>query len=227
MQEYSKNVDVPWKQIFTSKPVIAMTFCAWCCYWSGWTLSLLTPSYINGVLKFEVDENGILSSLPYLLCCILSILISLISKYLRKNDVISDRIMRPVWNSIGMLGSSIPIVILAFMPVNATLAITMMTISASLFVACNVGYMVNHIDLSPRFSGVLMSIMNSFGNIASLLGPFVSTCMIKDETSQADWRNVFLLCGFMFFIGNTVFVIFGTTKKQKWDIGKKHECISL
>lgn len=56
----------PWGQILRSKPVWALVLAA-----VGNGCGLLTmlsemPKYMSSVLKFSVEDNGLLSSLPYL-----------------------------------------------------------------------------------------------------------------------------------------------------------------
>ena len=36
------------------------------------------------------------------------------------------------------------------------------------------GFMINHIDLAPRFAGVLMGITNTFGTIPGIVAPVVA-----------------------------------------------------
>lgn len=40
---------------------------------------------------------------------------------------------------------------------------------------------VNHIDLSPRFAGIIMAITNTCGSVFSILGPAIVQIIVTDE----------------------------------------------
>ena len=53
-------------------------------------------------------------------------------------------------------------------------------------------YRVNHLDIAPRFSGVLMGITNSAGTIPGIIGPFVVGLLTDNQV--CFWRNDYVLC---------------------------------
>nr|BAN21445.1 sodium-dependent phosphate transporter [Riptortus pedestris] len=212
-----KRGDVPWKKILTSGPVIALTITMWCACWCTWTIITLTPTYINGVLRFNLQDDGLLSSLPYLCCCITSISLTFISGMLKRKTSISESFLRPFWNSLAMYGVGASLLVLAYAPVTTTLAVGMLTTAVGINAAGYLGHGVNILDLSPNYAGVIMSISNSVANIASLLGPLISTYLIKDTSDPNEWRIVFTTSAMISFIGNTIFVFWSTTEKQPWD----------
>ena len=52
-------------------------------------------------------------------------------------------------------------------------------------------YRVNHLDIAPRFSGVLMGITNSAGTIPGIIGPFVVGLLTDNQV--CFWRNDYVL----------------------------------
>lgn len=52
------------------------------------------------------------------------------------------------------------------------------------------GFKINHLDLTPRFAGILMSITNCLANLAGLLAPLVAGILIDNKVST------FLIKGF-------------------------------
>lgn len=50
----------------------------------------------------------------------------------------------------------------------------MLSVGVGLNGAIYSGFKVNHLDISPRFAGVLMSFTNCLANLAGLLAPFVA-----------------------------------------------------
>lgn len=64
---------------------------------------------------------------------------------------------------------------------NATVAVILLTLAVGLNASTYVGYMVNHMDLSPNFAGILMGLTNSIANIMSLLGPISVGFILTDN----------------------------------------------
>lgn len=61
------------------------------------------------------------------------------------------------------------------------LGVALLTISVSFSGATNVGYLVNHMDLSPNFAGTLMGITNAVGNLMSIIGPLIVGYIISAD----------------------------------------------
>ncbi|XP_014285182.1 putative inorganic phosphate cotransporter [Halyomorpha halys] len=212
--ETMRKATVPWKKILTSVPMIMLTITHWCNSWGYWTLSSLTPTYMNGVLHFEVESDGFLSALSPLTSLLLSFLFTIISMKIR--NIMPPLYAKRMWNSIGMYGCSLALIVLAYAQ-NTTIAIFLITAANGMGAANNFGYMTNHIDLSPNFSGILFSFTNSVANFASIFGPLISTYLVKDISDLHAWRIVFLLAAAILAFGNTCFLFWGTTKIQEWN----------
>ena len=45
------------------------------------------------------------------------------------------------------------------------------------------GHAINHVDIAPRFSGVLMGITNSAGTIPGIIGPQIAKAMAHSDVS--------------------------------------------
>lgn len=112
----------------------------------------------------------------------ISILVSPVSDYLINRDCISTRASRKLFNSIGHWIPAIALVSLPFVN-DAKAAVLLLTIAVGLNGATYVGYMVNHMDLSPNFAGSLMGLTNSLANIMSILGPLAVGLILTDNHS--------------------------------------------
>nr|XP_024214643.1 probable anion transporter 6, chloroplastic [Halyomorpha halys] len=214
--ETMRKLGVPWKKILTSVPMITLTITHWCNSWGFWTINSLTPTYMNGVLHFEVERNGMLSALSPLTSLVLSVFSTIIS--IKTKNLIPPLFAKRMWTCVGMYGSASALIVLAYTQ-DTTIAIALITAGSGAAIACNLGFMTNHIDLSPNFAGILFSFTNSVANFASIFGPLISTYLLKDTSDVYEWRIVFLLSAGILIFGNTCFLIFGTTEKQEWDEG--------
>lgn len=63
----------------------------------------------------------------------------------------------------------------------SSLAVALLTLSVAMNGASYVGYLINHMDLSPNFAGTLMGITNAVSNVMSILGPLFVGFVVTDE----------------------------------------------
>ncbi|XP_055920706.1 putative inorganic phosphate cotransporter [Eupeodes corollae] len=217
-QSNSQDIPIPWKSIFTSLPFYAL-IAAHCGFTFGfYTLLTEIPTYLNHVLKMDVKSNAIFSALPYLAMWILSFIVSPISDALINRKYLSGTAARKLFNTIGQFTPMLCLIGLGFMTSdNKPAAITLLTIGVGLNSACYVGYMVNHMDLSPNFAGTMMGISNGFSNILSLLAPLVVGAVVENDSNPAEWRIVFYITGGVYLICNSLFLLFGSAVVQKWN----------
>ncbi|GLH10050.1 Putative inorganic phosphate cotransporter [Gryllus bimaculatus] len=92
-------------------------------------------------------------------------------------------------------------------------AVALLTVAVGLDAATYVGFQVNHIDLSPNFAGSMMGVTNCAANIMSIIGPLLVGVLSNREA----WRVVFFLASGIYFVGNLLFVIFGSAELQPWN----------
>lgn len=166
-----------------------------------------------------------------------------LSDFLMNRSYISVGNGRKLFNSIG---SWIPVICLISLGYvtkeNTALAVFLLTLAVGINSGTYVGYMCNHIDLSPNFAGTLMGMTNCLANVMSLLGPlfvgFVVTTAVQIhiygqfivdvikliyslfvviQSDPSQWRIVFFVTSGFFFCGNLIFVIFGRGKIQYWN----------
>ena len=124
------------------------------------------------------------TALPYLTAWIFSFLVSYVSDLIIKKNILTVVVSRKVCNTIGEVLPAIALVGLAFVNKDQPLlAVGVLTISVStnVFVFC--GHQVNHMDLSPNYSGTLMGITNAAANICSIIAPLIAGAIVQDPVS--------------------------------------------
>lgn len=96
--------------------------------------------------------------------------VSSISDYLINRRYLSITASRKLYNS---MGHWLPMLALIILPYTFTASTTVLLLTCA--VAANaftsVGYLINHMDLSPNFAGTLMGFTNTIANTMSILGP--------------------------------------------------------
>ncbi|XP_046991858.1 sialin-like [Schistocerca americana] len=225
-----KKFPTPWISIFTSLPVFASIVATMSLCWGYYTLLTEIPTYLSNVLRFDIASNGLLSALPYVVNCALSLAFSWVINSVEKKEIFSKGTLRKVANSIGYWIPAAALVALSFISVeDPTAAVILLTVSVGFNSISIMGYQMNLIDIAPNFSGLMMGITGSIGTLMSVAAPLYVGAIVKENTIQ-EWRIVFLTAAGVFFVGNLIFVIFGDGEVQPWNDpnysrGKKTETI--
>lgn len=102
---------------------------------------------------------------------IFSIFISYVADWMISSGRASNTLTRKVINSIGQYAPAIALIAASYTGCNATLTVVIITVGVGLNGAIYSGFKVNHLDVSPRFAGILMSFTNCIANLAGLLAP--------------------------------------------------------
>jgi len=66
---------------------------------------------------------------------------------------------------------------------DSTAAVALLTVAVGLNAAISVGFMVNHIDLSPNYAGIMMGITSCIANIMSIIAPMLVGLIVTNEVS--------------------------------------------
>lgn len=136
-------------------------------------------------------------------------------------------------------GSLVPaatLVWLAFISKSqATLIIILLNVIIGLTVFLYNGSYINHVDISPKYAGLMLGMENSISQMVGLTGPIFVQYMVPDLVSrwrrwgfsvrsvwlfQSDillWRNVFLLVSVITATTASFFMVFGSAQIQWWN----------
>ena len=69
---------------------------------------------------------------------------------------------------------------------DTTLAVVLFSLALGLSALNTSSYNVNHLDIAPRYAGVLMGITNSAATIPGMVGPYVAGYLTNNEVSYFD-----------------------------------------
>lgn len=218
--------DTPWKSIFTSLPVWATTLAHIGHNWGFWLLLTEMPTFIHTVLKCDIKEDGMLSSLPYLAMFMLQIPVTFIADFLNKRQITTLTMSRKIWNTVSMWGGAVGLIILGFIE-DAHLTIIVYVFIVAIGCSSNAGFNINHMDLSPNYAGLLMGITNTAAASGGIIAPLFVGLVVDDQTSVAEWRIVFISGAIVLFVCNLFFIIFGSAKTQPWNSMHKNDDLKM
>ncbi|KAK2824551.1 hypothetical protein Q5P01_021726 [Channa striata] len=150
--------NIPWRAIASSGPLWAIVVAHFSYNWTFYTLLTLLPTYMSDILGFNIQQNGILSALPYLGCAVFAVLSGQIADYLRETCQYPTVNVRKAFSAIGMVGPAVFLVAAGYTGCNYILAVTFLTISSSLGGVSASGFNINHLDIAPSYAGILLGI---------------------------------------------------------------------
>lgn len=94
------------------------------------------------------------------------------------------------FRATGQYGPAICLIIASYTGCDRTLTVFMLTLSVGLNGSIYSGFKINHLDITPRFAGILMALTNCTANLAGLLAPIVASLFIKQEVSTNSYIHI-------------------------------------
>ncbi|KAL0272128.1 UNVERIFIED_CONTAM: hypothetical protein PYX00_005217 [Menopon gallinae] len=208
---------IPWKSIVFSLPFWAILIAHLGQNYGYETLMTELPTFMKQVLHFDIKSNGTLSALPYLAMWLFSMAASHVVDWMITSGRFTHTVTRKIINSIGQFCPAVALIIASYTGCNPPLTVAMLTIGVGLNGGIYSGFKVNHLDISPRFAGILMSFTNCLANLAGLLAPIVAGYVIQGKPTQAQWRIVFFIAAIIYIICGTFYAVCGSGERQAWD----------
>ncbi|XP_015595983.2 putative inorganic phosphate cotransporter isoform X2 [Cephus cinctus] len=212
---------VPWKSIATSMPFWAILIAHMGQNYGYETLMTELPTFMKQILHFNIKSNGTVSALPYLAMWIFSMVVSHIADWMISTERLNHTVTRKIINSIGQYGPAIALAAASYTGCDKWLTVAILTFGIGFNGAIYSGFKVNHLDISPRFAGILMSFTNCLANLAGLLAPITAGHIIIGKPTQAQWRIVFMIAAAVYIASATFYNIFGSGQRQPWDNPEK------
>ena len=122
---------------------------------------------------------------------IFSMLISHVADWIISTKKLNHTVTRKIVNGIGQYGPALALIAASFTGCNPWLTVSLLTIGVGMNGGIYSGFKVNHLDISPRFAGVLMSFTNCLANLAGLLAPITAGHIIVGRVSDLFILNRF------------------------------------
>lgn len=119
---------VPWKKVFTSTPFYAILIAHVCSNFGWYMLLIELPFYMKQVLKFNIKENAIATSVPFFTMWMFSMVISKTLDALRQKGKINTTMARKIATLFASVVPMICLLILCFIGCQRSLAVIIMGI---------------------------------------------------------------------------------------------------
>ncbi|XP_072948852.1 putative inorganic phosphate cotransporter isoform X2 [Epargyreus clarus] len=209
----------PWRYILCTKSLWAIMIAHIGCSVGFVMFFVDMPTYLERGLQISLKSSASLSALPYVGMWIGNIASASVCEKVYNRGLLSIAACRKLFNSISFFGMAIGLIALSFMgPENKAMAIVTLISALTLSGFYAAGFMMSHLDLSPNYAGVMLSITNFVANTGSVLTPIMTSVILRnDPTDLSRWRIVFLIIAALSVVTNIVFLIFGSAERQPWD----------
>ncbi|XP_059223311.1 putative inorganic phosphate cotransporter [Stomoxys calcitrans] len=213
-----KNIPIPWKAIVTSGPFLALVVVRCAQLYGISTLQTQIPSYLHGILKMEIKSNALYSAMPFLASWFTSFVYMFLGDVLQGRGILSLTALRRTFSSLSSWIPALGLIAIGFMNEQTrSWALAIMTLSVAANSGKIIGIALNNIDLSPNHAGLLMSLSNTPACFMSVIAPLVVGFIVTDGSSRLQWQIVFAIAAVIFFFGNLVYIIWGSTDTQPWN----------
>ncbi len=195
----------PWKTLLSSPSIWAIIIAHFCANWGSYVLLAWLPSYVNKGLNVDFASVGVFAMFPYIAAFLFFNVAGLIADKLASRGWQTTRI-RKTMQTVGFGGPALILMFVGYVQ-SAPAAIALMTL-ANVFIAFSAGgFIVNHLDIAPRYAGVLMGLSNTAGTIPGIIGVYISGLIL---TWTGSWTLVFQVAAALYLFGLVFYLMFAS-----------------
>uniref|UniRef100_A0A2K5JN33 Major facilitator superfamily (MFS) profile domain-containing protein n=1 Tax=Colobus angolensis palliatus TaxID=336983 RepID=A0A2K5JN33_COLAP len=214
-QPSSPRRAVPIKAMVTCLPLWAIFLGFFSHFWLCTIILTYLPTYISTLLHVNIRDSGVLSSLPFIAAASCTILGGQLADFLLSRNLLRLITVRKLFSSFGLLLPSICAVALPFVASSYVITIILLILIPGTSNLCDSGFIINTLDIAPRYASFLMGISRGFGLIAGIISSTATGFLISQDF-ESGWRNVFFLSAAVNMFGLFFYVTFGQAELQDW-----------
>lgn len=199
---------IPWNCFFRAPAFWALLCAHFCTNWTWYTFLTWLPAYLVQVRGFSLNEMGVYATFPYIAMMLIGNSTAWLADDLIRRGV-SVTVVRKVSQTIAFGGAGAFLLLLAH---TASPALTIVCITLGLgSLACfSSGMGINHLDIGPKYAGVLIGLTNTAATIPGILAPMITGFIVKFTN---DWNMVFYIATAIMLFGAIVWNLFASGKK--------------
>ncbi|CAA0829351.1 Probable anion transporter 5 [Striga hermonthica] len=210
---------IPWKRIFLSLPIWAIVVNNFTFHYGLYVLMNWLPTYFELGLQHSLQEMGSSKMVPYLNMFVFSNIGGVVADHLITRRILSVTKTRKLLNTVGFVVASFALMGLPlFRTPNG--AVFCSSVALGFLALGRAGFAVNHMDVAPRYAGIVMGVSNTAGTLAGIVGVDLTGRLLEaakeaelDLTSPDSWRAVFCIPGLLCIFSSVVFLLLSTGER--------------
>ncbi len=200
---------IPWAAIMREQSVWAIVIAHVCNNFGLYIILLWLPTYLHKSFDLPMQRLGSYSVVPWLSAFCVGNLSGWVADDLR-NRGMSLTTVRKLMQAVAFSLGALPMLLLplAGSPLVATMLVTLATGGASFGVA---GFAANHLDIAPRYAGVLMGLSNTFAQLPGIIGVALTGFIVNLTHSFAA---AFYLIAIIYACGMVCYLVMGSGEQR-------------
>jgi ACS family sodium-dependent inorganic phosphate cotransporter len=200
---------VPWAAILREQSVWAIVIAHVCNNFGLYIILLWLPTYLHKSFGLPMERLGSYSVVPWLAAFCVGNFSGWVADALR-NQGMNVTTIRKLMQAVAFSLGALPMLVLplAGSPLVATMLVTLATAGASFGVA---GFAANHLDIAPRYAGILMGLSNTFAQLPGIVGVALTGFIVNLTHSFAA---AFYLIAIIYMTGMVAYLIMGSGEQR-------------
>ncbi|CAN6562029.1 unnamed protein product [Malus baccata var. baccata] len=214
-----RSAKIPWKRILLSLPVWAIVVNNFTFHYALYVLMNWLPTYFELGLQLSLQEMGSSKMLPYLNMFIFSNIGGVVADHLVTKRILSVTRTRKLLNTIGFIVASLALMAIPIFRTSSG-AVLCSSVALGFLALGRAGFAVNHMDIAPRYAGIVMGVSNTAGTLAGIIGVDLTGKLLEAArsvdsslSSPESWRLVFFIPGLLCIFSSLVFLLFSTGER--------------
>lgn len=212
---------IPWRSIFTCIPLWAILITQCGQSWAFYTQLTELPTYMKNIMHMNIEQNAVLSALPYLTSWIFAIGCSIVADWILAKGYITQKTSYKMWNTIASTIPSLGLIGVGWAGCDWRWVMAMLAGAGAFQGAVYPGNQMNHIALSPKYAGTMYGITNAAGNTCGFMAPYIIGLIISGNETLTQWRLVFLIAAAANTFGNVFYLLFASAEEQPWSKSRR------
>jgi nitrate/nitrite transporter NarK len=201
---------IPWAGFFASGAVWAIIIAYFTQAWGFYVLLTWLPTYMKQKHGLKIEDAGFYSLLPFLGLSFSVPIFGKLADFLYNKKVMGKLAVRKTFQALGEFGPAFFLFLIGLLEPPTALSVIFMTIAVTMAGWQMGGVNVNHIDLSPKYAGLLLGISNTAGTLPGIFGVGL-TGFILEATDQS-WPTVFYLAAGIYTVGAVLYLVLAKSK---------------
>jgi len=199
---------IPWNLFFRERAFWALLCAHFCTNWTWYTFLTWLPTYLVQVRGFSLTEMGIYATFPYIAMMGIGNGVAWVADDMIRRGV-SVTTVRKLSQTLAFGGAMLFLVLLT-QTTSPWFTVLYITLGLG-FLACFASGMgTNHLDIGPKYAGVLIGLTNTAATVPGILAPVITGFIVK---FTGDWNMVFYIAIGVMLVGMVVWNLFATGKK--------------
>ncbi|XP_014234193.1 sialin [Trichogramma pretiosum] len=209
-------VTVPWKKILKSWPCWSIGLTTFGRIWVHYVFIVNGPKYMENVLGLNIQTNGILNGLPFILSYITSVGFCWVGDVLVRSNTMSLLNVRKLFTALAQVVPGILTIVIGLFGCNVAGALTFWFIAVALITAAYAGAMANVVDIAPNYAGPVLAFAQTIHMCASFISPAVGTYLTKDQSLES-YQKYYQLTAVVSCLTYGFFHFKGSADVQSWN----------